>query len=206
MGLWDKIKNFFGRKDKVKALPEAQSNKDNKKISIRRANGDYITITPRCDRVGNQLFKTVLNHDTGTIQYIPEFVVDDKSLASAKSIHGSTVTNICMDIDPKLLKDETYNYYIADVLLAPERMAEIIDDNMHYAGGLNIGESGQILGYHCEQGIIQGLKASAIENSQRYTKEQQKRMANQPNIKTDINTDHAQILTPEMYDEFYGNR
>lgn len=209
MGLWDKIKNFFRRnKDEVKALPEGQADSRNpydSAFALRRNDGTTIMISPMLDKVGNQLYKPVLNHNTGEMQYIPEFRIADNALANSKTIHGSTMA-IYMDIDPSLLKDETYNHYIADILLAPQRIAEIIDENQHYVGGMSIGEEGQILGCYSDQGIIEGLKANARENAQRYAEAQnekdrayaEKVYRNAANIKPSIEENGEQVLTPNM--------
>jgi len=210
MGLWDKIKKFFNRgKNDIKALPEAQSNQRNpyeSSITLRRNDGTTIMITPMLDKVGNQLYKSVLNHNTGEMQYIPEYRIADNALANAQTIHGSTMASIYMDIDMNLLRDETYNYYIADVLLSPQRMAEIIDDNQHYAGGMNIGEAGEILGYYSDDGIIQGLKANALENAQKYAEVQSEKdkayteeaYRNAAKISPSIETNGEQVLSPDM--------
>jgi len=165
MGFWDKIKSWLGI-NKVKAIPEGQTNQrdsKNEDIIIQRRDGSSITLRPRFDKVGEQALKPVFNAKTGEMQYTYEYTIEDKALANAKTIHGASFATILMDIDANLLKDPTYNYYIADILLEPERITEIIDSNEHYAGGLNIGDKGQILGYHCDDGVIQGLNASRNE-------------------------------------------
>lgn len=208
MGLWDKIKNWLGI-NKVKALPEGQENQRNpyeNTVTLRRSDGTVCMVQPKLDRVGNQLYKQVLNHNTGEMQYIPEYTISDENLKYAQTNRGSTIASVCMDIDMNMLRDETYNYYVADVLLGTQRLGEIIDENMNYAGGLSIGEYGQILGYYSDDGIVEGLRASARENNQRYAEAQSQRdkeyneaaYRNAASISSSIEINGEQVLSPDM--------
>lgn len=208
MGLWDKIKSWLGR-NKVKALPEAQVSLRNpyqNAVTLSRSDGTVIMVQPRLDKVGNQLYKSVLNHNTGEMQYIPEYTISDENLKYTQTNRGSTIASVCMDIDMNMLGDETYNYYIADVLLGTQRLGEIIDQNMNYAGGLSIGEYGQILGHYSDDGIVEGLRASARENNQIYNEQQRQRDAENmeafqqkaAQITPSIEKNGEGILTPDM--------
>lgn len=207
--LWNKIKGVFkGEKNETKALPEAQSNQnnlENQSIVISRRDGSTIRLIPMLDKTGNQTYTPVLNAKTGEMQYTHEYTIVDEALSNAQTIHGSSMTKILMDADMNLLKDPTYNYYIADILLDSKRMGEIIDNNEHYAGGLNIGDEGQIQGYHCDEGIIQGLQASRNEKFAIYSREQEARQVAETQkiqenaVKNGVNikTSHAEALSPQ---------
>ena len=208
MGLWDKIKSWLGI-NKVKALPEGQENQRSPyetAVTLRRSDGTVFMLQPRLDKVGNQLYKPVLNHNTGEMQYIPEYTISDENLKYTQTNRGSTISSVCMDIDMEMLRDETYNYYIADVLLGSQRLGEVIDENMHYAGGLSIGECGQILGHYSDEGIVEGLRASARENNQIYNEQQSQKDAenmeeirqNAAKITPSIEKNGEGILTPDM--------
>ena len=117
MGLWDNIKKIFMRKE-TKALPEAQSRPYNQGITLRREDGSFIMITPNLDRVGNQIYEQVFNHNTGERQCLPKFTIADNALAEAQTNRGATITSICMDVRPEWLNNEYYAHYIANYLLS----------------------------------------------------------------------------------------
>lgn len=176
MKITDKIKEFwnniFHKNPETKALPAATSTQPIN--SYYRNDGSSISISPILDRTGNQVFEQVLNHRTGELQNIAKYCVCSPEL---KELTGLDMNTILMDFDSSFLQNPDYQNYIANTLLAPERMAKIIGQYENYAGGITLDESGNIEGKYIDKGIINGLTASRQENFARYQQEQSSRDA-----------------------------
>lgn len=211
MGFLDKIKSLLGI-NKVKALPEGQKTQDNTKnnqpICLTRQDGSTIMITPVCDRTGNQCYQEVLDHYTGERRLIAQFSIADTALKKAMTNHGSSIAKVLMDIDIESLKNEEYRRQVANVLLSPNRVVDVVDNKEHYAGSVIQDRDGNFI-CTSSSGIVKGLAATRIENAQRLAEvrsaEEAKNVATMredaTHLTTYIKTSHAEELSNCPYED-----
>jgi len=138
MNIFEKIKQFLFRKNEVKALPEQTQNysRDYRTgIVLMRKDGTTVTVTPKLDRTGNQLYEQVWSEYERRVKYIPKFLVESEELKELSTNKKAYLgTEMVIDIDPSDLQNSEFAEYIANNILNKERMEKIVTKYCNYAG------------------------------------------------------------------------
>lgn len=137
MNIFEKIKQFFKRKE-IKALPDKIENNTKdyaSEVVLTRDDGTIVTIKPRIDRLGNQMYEQIWSDYENEMKCIPKFLVyseELKKMSSYKDLYMGT--DILIDINPSDLQNPEFAEYLANNVLYKEIMPKIVEEYCSYAG------------------------------------------------------------------------
>lgn len=133
-----------------------------KPILFIRNDESKFKLNPYLTQKGTQVTEKFYIKDE--IKEIPKFRYFDEN--GADDLLG---TDIYLDINPNILKQEYYRNCVANLLLSNDRIQEIKEEDNQYAGGFKYNKEGKVIGIDSNQKQIDSLnRLLSIEEKEQF--------------------------------------